>query len=116
MDKDQQIKLIQSAIDEADNWATKGWPCKFGIHQTPISSLGEAQDAKESVHNRQEALAFWVMIDRTGKEAVECGRKAVEALNAGDMRIARGQVFFAMHKERMLLERTTTWGPVFKAM
>ncbi|MGN7612664.1 hypothetical protein ACQZV8_11330 [Magnetococcales bacterium HHB-1] len=116
MSLEECIQKLDAAIEEANSWASKGWNMQFGMHDDRVASLSEAEGSPESFHNRQEALAFWSIVSRTSEEAVAEGKKARAALDNGDIKTAMRAVFFAMFKERQLLERTTTWRPIYEAL
>ncbi|MBF0588842.1 MAG: hypothetical protein HQL53_06930 [Magnetococcales bacterium] len=113
---DELIKMVETATETSANWAQTGWSMAFGFGSKPINSLPEAEKAPETNIGRQEALAYWQMVERTGQEAAECGTQAKEALAKGDKWQALQSAYFAMHKEKMLLERTTTWKSVVDAL
>lgn len=116
MSNAELIETVKGAIAEAEAWSVKGWDMAFGMHRTEINSLEEAEKTPRNAVVRDEAMNYWRMIKRTGDETVTQGNLALAALEQGDVVEAMRAVYFAMFKERQLLERTTTWGPAFKAL
>ncbi|MBF0186996.1 MAG: hypothetical protein HQL50_03620 [Magnetococcales bacterium] len=116
MNKDELLQKLDATIAEAENWPVKGWKIEFGPYRNPICSLKEAEELPEEAHNRLEAINYWAIVKRTGEETVAYGKKARAALEAGDVDGAKKSVYFSMFKEKQLLERTTTWGPIFQAL
>ncbi|MBF0622024.1 MAG: hypothetical protein HQL54_08865 [Magnetococcales bacterium] len=116
MSKEELVQQVTQAIEEAENWAKKGWSMTFGFRNDAFNSMEEYEKSASNMVHREEAKAFWDIVERTGQESAVQGRSALDALAKDDVLGASRLVYFAMFKEKQLLERTTTWGPVFKAL
>ncbi|MBF0124675.1 MAG: hypothetical protein HQL60_04995 [Magnetococcales bacterium] len=110
------ITQLQQAIQRASDWATSGWPMRFGSHQVEVSSLPAAEKMPRSFANRQEALAYWTNVAMVSQESISYGEKALKALQKGDLPAAYDALYFARFIEKRLNEASPTWGGICDAV
>jgi hypothetical protein len=107
------IKAIDEAIQKSAAWHVNGWRVRFGQRQTEVNSLKEALALPNTFVNRLEAVAYWNRVQIASDEAVEWGRKAKAAAEAGRMAEAEEMVYYAIIIEKpMHGDRSPTWQPV----
>ncbi|OSM05102.1 hypothetical protein [Magnetofaba australis] len=116
MSKEQIISQLDQAIDAASKWADTGWTMKFGPYNDEVNSLQAAREKPETFVYRLEAIAYWEDIQEQGAETVAQGQKAKEALQNGNMMLARQAVHHAMFLEKKVNDKAPTWGKLFTAM
>lgn len=116
MDNAQLIQQVKDAREQARSWPETGWTMQFGPYQDAVNNLKAAQEAKDTLHNRQDALAYWTGIQYASDETIVQADKALAALEKGDVNGAMRAVYFAVFVEKKFNEAAPTWGPVLQAL
>jgi hypothetical protein len=110
------IEMLDRAIQETNEWVSKGWSMRFGPYQTEVASLGAANAMPKNFQNRQEALSYWNQVEMASQEALVWAWKARAALQGSDLGVAHNTAYAAKYIERRFRESTPTWGPVCEAI
>ena len=109
-------KALEAAIKETEEWISKGWPVGFGVDNVIVGSVKEAEALPASFVYSLDAKAYWRRIGIVANEALEWGRKAVVAVEKGDLHEARDCAYYALFIERGFRESIPTWGPAIQAL
>ena len=109
-------KALEAAIKETEEWITKGWPVGFGPDQRPVNSVKDAEALPKDFVYSLDAKAYWRRIKVVASEALEWGRKALAAVEKGNLHEARDCAYYALFIERGFREKVPTWGPAIQAL
>lgn len=109
------IQQTQEALDRTSKWAEAGWTARFGPRAVAVSSLKEAMALPRTAVYGEEARNYWRQVVLTAEDSSAYGRKALEALRAGDIRKAADALYFAHYMEKPIAEYSRTWLPVYEA-
>ncbi len=113
----QDIKTkVKEAIDRSMKWAETGWETSFGPRKTPVNTLKDAQELPDTFTFKLEAVGHWERIKEAGEECAECGKKALKALEKGDMKGTIDSVYCAQYLEKFYEKQSKTWKPVYEEM
>ena len=107
------IKAIEDAIKETEAWTTTGWKQLFGLRNVEVNSLSAAEALDKTFVYRIEAIAYWINVKHASEEAVEWGKKALEAAKAGRMQEVDDTVYYALTLEKPLRIKAVTWNKVY---
>lgn len=116
MDKTDLKKTIEAAIAETENWPIKGWKTTFGLRNTEVNCLADAQKLPREFVNRLEAIAYWENVALATGEATKWGKKALSALEKDDLKDAEDSLYYTLVIERPLRPETITWNASHKQM
>ncbi len=116
MDKTDLTKTIAAAIAETENWSVEGWKTTFGLRNTEVNCLADAQKLPREFVNRLEAIAYWENVALAAGEATKWGKKALFALEKNDLKDAEDSLYYTLVIERPLRSETTTWNASHQKM
>jgi hypothetical protein len=109
------IQQTEDALERASKWAETGWTAAFGPRGVVVGSLKEAMALPKTAVYRDEARNYWRQVVLTAEDTSAYGRKALEALRAGDIRKAADALYFAQYMEKPIAEKSATWLPLYEA-
>ncbi|GMT49272.1 MAG: hypothetical protein IEMM0008_0811 [bacterium] len=115
MSQDMKSK-VKKAIDRSMKWAETGWETSFGPRKTPANSLKQAKELPDGFSFKLEAVSHWEMIQEAGEDCAKHGKKALEALEKGNMKEAIDSVYCAQYLEKFYEKQSKTWKPVYEEM
>jgi len=103
------IQQTQEALDRTSKWAEAGWTARFGPRAVAVSSLKDAMALPRTAVYGEEARNYWRQVVLTAEDTSAYGRKALEALRAGDILKAADALYFAQYMEKPIAEHARTW-------
>jgi hypothetical protein len=107
------ISEVKKAVESSRHWADNGWPVSFGPRNIEVSSLKAAEALPRTSVIRLEARNYWEQALLTGNDAGEWGEKAIEALEAGNVKGAADALYFSQFIEKPFAESSKTWLPLY---
>ncbi|MBM3161748.1 MAG: hypothetical protein FJZ79_00080 [Chlorobi bacterium] len=110
------IHQTEEALARTAGWAETGWTAVFGPRGIAVNSLKEAMTLPRTSVSRLEAQNYWRQVVLTAEDTSAYGRKALEALRAGDIRKAADALYFAQYMEKPFAEYAETWLPLYEAV
>jgi hypothetical protein len=113
---DDLIRKVEEAIQNTNEWPTKGWKTTFGPRKVEVNNLAAARDLPHTMVNRLEAVAYWVRVENSAVDAAQWGKKALEALKKDDLKEAEDCAYFCMIVEKPIREIAPTWEGVVGAI
>lgn len=109
------IQQTEEALERASKWAETGWTAAFGPRGVVVGSLKESMALPRTAVCREEARNYWRQVELTAEDTSAYGRKALEALRAGDIGKATDALYFAQYMEKPIAEYSRTWLPLYEA-
>ena len=113
---DDLIHQVQEAIAYSGSWAEKGWPVTFGPNNIEVSSLKQAQALPRNFVYRDEAVNYWQQVLLTGNDTAGAGRKALAALQEGNLQAAADALYLSQYIEKPFAASSATWAPLYEAL
>ena len=107
------IKAIEEAIKETEAWTTTGWKQLFGLRNVEVNSLAAAEALDDTFVYKIEAVAYWTNVKHASEEAVDWGKKALEAAKAGRMAEVDDYAYYSLTLEKPLRSKPVTWNKVY---
>lgn len=113
---DDLILQLREAIESSEAWSDKGWPVTFGARNVDVPTLKQALALPKTCVFREEAINYWKQAQLTGHDSAEAGRKALAALEQGNLVAASDALYFAQYLEKPVAEHSRTWLPLYEAI
>lgn len=109
------IQQTEEALDRTSKWVEAGWSAAFGPRGVVVGSLKEAMVLPRTAVYREEAKYYWRQVVLTAEDTSAYGRKALDALRAGDICRAVDALYFAQYMEKPIADKSATWLPLYEA-
>lgn len=110
------IQQTEEALRRTALWAETGWTATFGPRGVVVGSLKDAMALPRTAVYREEARNYWRQVVLTAEDTSAYGRKALEALKAGNIRKAADALYFAQYMEKPVAEQSRTWLSLYEAV
>ncbi len=111
---DELIRKVEAAVEASSHWSEAGWPATFGNRHVEVPNLRSAQALPKTEVYREEAVNYWKQAQLAGADTAAAGRKALGALQSGDIGAAEGSLYLCQYFEKQFEGHANTWIPLYE--